>query len=96
MVGAPADGIVAFAGTVVDRPLLTIDHGGGVVSTLEPVTASVAPGERVARGAPIGTLSTGGHAVAGTLHLGVRVDGEYVNPLLFLGGLQRARLLPLG
>lgn len=96
LVVAPADGIVAFASTVVDRPLLTIDHGGGVVSTLEPVTASVTPGERVTRGAPVGVLSTGGHAAAGMLHLGVRVDGDYVNPLLFLGGLQRARLLPLG
>ncbi len=37
---APAPGIVAYAGTVADRPLVTIDHGDGLVTTLEPVTAS--------------------------------------------------------
>jgi len=96
LVTAPADGVVAYAGTVADRPLLTIDHGDGVVSTLEPVAASIGLGEHVERGAQVGVLSVGGHASTGTLHLGVRVAGAYVNPLLFLGGLQRARLLPLG
>lgn len=92
---APADGVVAFVGTVVDRSLVTLDHGNGLVSTLEPVDASVAHGQRVTRGEAVGLLSGGGHASAGTLHLGVRLDGEYVNPLLFLGGVERARLLPL-
>lgn len=92
---APADGVVAYAGTVADRALLTIDHGGELVSTLEPVDATVISGQRVARGETVGILSGGGHAAAGTLHLGARIAGEYVNPLLFLGGLERARLLPL-
>lgn len=92
---APGDGVIAFAGTVADRPLLTIDHGGGLVSTLEPVEALVEAGSRVRRGMRIGTLAAGGHASPGSLHLGARAHGEYVNPLLFLGGVQRARLLPL-
>lgn len=92
---APADGVVAFVGTVVDRSLVTLDHGNGLVSTLEPVDASVAHGQRVTRGEAVGLLSGGGHASAGTLHVGVRLDGEYVNPLLFLGGVERSRLLPL-
>lgn len=92
---APADGIVAYAGSVADRALLTIDHGGELVSTLEPVDATVGPGQPVARGEVVGVLTGGGHAAAGTLHLGARIAGEYVNPLLFLGGLERARLLPL-
>ncbi|MFB8386675.1 peptidoglycan DD-metalloendopeptidase family protein [Microbacterium sp. NPDC055910] len=91
---APEAGVVAFAGVVVDRSLITIDHGGGVVSTLEPVEPVVAVGAVVERGAIIGAVSAGGHAATGTLHLGVRVDGEYVNPLLFLGGVRRAVLLP--
>lgn len=93
---APADGIVAYAGRVADRPLLTIDHGSELVSTLEPVDATVAPSQLVRRGDPIGTLSGGGHAAAGALHLGARIAGEYVNPLRFLGGLERARLMPMG
>lgn len=91
---APADGIVAFRGTVVDRPLLTIDHGAGLVSTLEPVASELSPGARVTRGAVVGTLASGGHTPAGALHLGARVDGAYVNPLALLGAATRPILLP--
>jgi hypothetical protein len=28
------------------------------------------------------------------VHFGVRIDGEYVSPFLFLGGIPRAVLLP--
>lgn len=93
-VRAPADGFVAFAGTVADRGVVTIDHGEGVVSTLEPVRPLVIAGERVHRGEVVGELSAGGHAPPGSLHVGARVDGAYVNPLLFLGGAPRAVLLP--
>jgi murein DD-endopeptidase MepM/ murein hydrolase activator NlpD len=91
---APDDGTVIFAGTVVDRPLLTIDHGDGLVSTLEPVDTPLTPGAAVAQGEPIGELAVGGHARPGELHLGARQDGEYVNPLLLLDEIPRAVLLP--
>lgn len=91
---APADGVVAFAGTVVDRGVVTIDHGGGWVTSVEPIEPSVAVGDVVEAGDAIGSLSTGGHAAPGTLHVGVRLDGEYVNPLLLLGRVPRAILLP--
>ena len=93
-VRAPDDGVVAFAGRVVDRGVVTIDHGGGIVSTLEPVEATVVAGKRVARGEVVGMLSVGGHAAPGTLHLGARMDGEYLNPLVLLGAMPRAVLLP--
>lgn len=93
-VHSPADGLVAFVGDVAGRGVVTIDHGGGLVTTLEPVTPSVDPGEAVARGGPVGHLALGGHVEAGALHFGVRRDGEYVNPLLLLGGVPRAVLLP--
>lgn len=93
-VRAPDDGIVAFAGRVVDRGVVTIDHGGGIVSTLEPVEATVSAGERVRRGEIVGMLSVGGHTEAGALHLGARLDGEYLNPLVLLGAMPRAVLLP--
>ena len=88
------DGVVAFASVVVDRPVLTLAHEGNVVSSVEPVLALVSPGDRVVKGQRIGTVTDGGHCVA-CLHLGVRVAGQYVSPLLFLGGVPRAVLLPL-
>ena len=39
-------------------------------------------------------LAAGGHAAPGLLHFGVRLDGEYINPLILLGGVPRAILLP--
>lgn len=47
VVRAAADGVVAFAGPVAGRGVLSIDHGDGVVSAIEPVVASVAVGDRV-------------------------------------------------
>jgi murein DD-endopeptidase MepM/ murein hydrolase activator NlpD len=93
---APADGVVHFAGVVVDRPLVSIDHGGGVLSSMEPVEPVVAAGDRVTRGQVIGTLQPGHCSPDACVHLGVRVDGEYVSPLLWLGGVPRAVLLPMG
>jgi murein DD-endopeptidase MepM/ murein hydrolase activator NlpD len=93
-VRAPADGVVHFAGFVVDRPVISIRHAGGVLSSFEPVEPLVATGDRVRRGDVIGTLLPG-HCVSACLHLGARVDGGYVNPLLFLGGLDHAVLYPL-
>ncbi len=93
-VRAPAAGVVAFAGQVAGRGVVTIDHGDGWVTTLEPVAPDLAPGTAVGRSAIVGTLSLGGHAPPGTLHFGVRLHGEYVNPLMLLGGVPRAILLP--
>ncbi|MGW9114043.1 murein hydrolase activator EnvC family protein [Microbacterium sp. NPDC055683] len=91
---APASGVVAFAGSVAGRPLLTIDHGDGLVTTLEPVEPLISAGDAVARGDQVGTLATGGHTPAGAVHFGVRLHGEYINPLLLLDGVPRAVLLP--
>ncbi len=93
-VHAPAAGVIAFRGTVVDRPLITIDHGGGYVTTLEPVASDLSPGDVVNAGDVLGTLAEGGHAPRGTLHVGVRVDDEYVNPHGLFGRPPRAILLP--
>ncbi|TQO21401.1 peptidase M23-like protein [Paramicrobacterium agarici] len=94
-VRAPADGVVFFAGVVVDRPVITVAHSGDVLSSFEAVRASVEEGESVERGQVIGTVSAGPHCDANCLHIGVRVHGEYVNPLIFFGGIERAVLLPL-
>ena len=90
---SPADGVVHFAGVVVDRPVLSIRHADGVISSFEPVIAVVAAGDPVQRGQLIGHLEPG-HCALPCLHLGARIDGGYVNPLLLLGGLPRSVLLP--
>ncbi|GGA73707.1 hypothetical protein GCM10011490_25730 [Pseudoclavibacter endophyticus] len=96
-VAAPASGVVRFAGVVVDRPVLSIAHDDGTISSFEPVEATVAIGERVERGQIVGHLSSSiRHAPQGGLHLGARVDGAYLNPLFLLGALAPAVLLPLG
>ena len=91
---APRDGVVSFAGLVVDRPVLSITQPGDVIVTVEPVDAVVAVGDRVHAGQTIGTVGSGGHCPPGCLHLGVRLHGSYVSPLLYLGELPRAVLLP--
>lgn len=93
-VRAPAAGVVAFSGQVAGRGILTIDHGDGLVTTLEPVISELTPGTSVDVAAPVGTIGLGGHATPGTLHFGVRLEGEYINPMLLLGDVPRAILLP--
>ncbi len=81
-VRAPADGTVLAAGTVVDRGVVSIDHGN-LRSTFEPVEASVVPGQHVTRGEVIATV-TEGHS-PGPLHWGARTGPKtYVDPLRLL------------
>ena len=101
-VGTPVravdDGVVVFSGTVVDRDVISIDHDG-VRSSVEPVAPDVAEGAVVHRGDVIGHVATGGSHAAGVLHLGARIRSgagwAYVTPRLYLGGAERAVLLPL-
>jgi murein DD-endopeptidase MepM/ murein hydrolase activator NlpD len=135
---APADGVVHFAGTVVDRAVLSIAHPGGYLSSFEPVTTSLRRGDSVRRGEAIGQLEATGqlggadqtesattsedaadtegsinfdidrsiagqpdgkitdtsHCGSPCLHFGVRLNGEYVSPLLLVGAVPRSVLLP--
>ena len=90
---APADGIVHFSGFVVDRDVLSIEHPGDVISSYEPVDSPLRAGDPVTRGEVVGVIEPG-HCAELCLHFGVRVHGQYVSPLLFLGGVQRPVLLP--
>ena len=91
---APADGVVFFAGVVVDRPVLSIRHPGGLLSSFEPVRSNLAAGTAVKRGERIGTLLAG-HCAAGCLHFGVRLYGQYLSPLKYLTGIPHSVLLPV-
>lgn len=92
---SPAAGTVSFAGVVVDRPVITIDHGGGLRSSFEPVESTLAVGAAVARGEVIGTVLPGHCPAAQCLHWGVREGENYVNPLQFVLDLRPSILLPL-
>ena len=97
LVLSPDDGVVTFAGPVADREVIVIAHAGGLVTSLEPVAASVAVGDRVSRGQPVGLVTAErGHCVPATcVHWGVRREGEYVNPLDVLEGFGSVVLLPV-
>lgn len=92
---APAAGVVSFAGMVAGRPVLSIGHPGDLISTVEPMRADVAEGDRVAAGQQVGRVASGGHCADACVHFGVRLHGQYVSPMLMLGGVPRAVLLPL-
>jgi murein DD-endopeptidase MepM/ murein hydrolase activator NlpD len=94
-VTSPAAGTVSFVGVVVDRPVITIDHGNGLRSSFEPVESTLTAGSLVAAGQPIGTLLPGHCAPTSCVHWGVRRGDDYVNPLQFVMDLRPSILLPL-
>ncbi|MFD6156736.1 M23 family metallopeptidase [Nocardia sp. NPDC060256] len=97
---AAGDGIVVFAGMVADKPVVSIDHPGGLRTTYEPVRAEVSVGRRIARGTRIGTLEAGHEGCGTCLHWGLRSEGggrrgrEYLDPLGLLH-LAPLRLKPV-
>jgi murein DD-endopeptidase MepM/ murein hydrolase activator NlpD len=88
-------GTVTFAARLAGRGVVVVDHGS-VRTTYEPVSASVAVGDRVARGAVIGTLQrASSHCFPrACLHWGLRRGETYLNPLTLVGA-GPIRLLPL-
>lgn len=93
---AAGPGRVVFAGTVVDRGVVSVEHEGGLRTTYEPLTASVTAGAVVAAGQPIGTVQPSHPpcAPATCLHWGARLpDGTYLDPMALLDPW-RVRLWP--
>lgn len=86
VVFAPQSGIVTFAGKVADREVVTVEVRPGFVYSMEPVDADAARGVPVTRGSRLGTVARGGHCTDECVHLGVRVNGEYTNPMRYLSG----------
>jgi len=98
LVGAPAAGRVVFAGPVAGVTWVTLEVAPGVLVTLGPLLDPVATATRVRSKAPVGRIGPG-HAATpaapAALHLSVRVDGVYVDPLVYLVDRPRPRLVPL-
>ena len=101
VVRAPSSGVVSFAGTIAGQRYLTIDHGGGLLSTCSFLFGLlVHKGDLVAQGEAV-ALSGVGHPgdTIPDLHFGVRLNGQYVDPLDYLGPasvVDLIRLAPLG
>ncbi|MBE1464737.1 M23 family metallopeptidase [Kibdelosporangium phytohabitans] len=89
---AAGDGRVIHAGPVVNRPLVSLEHPGGLRTTYEPVAPSVTRHQRVHRGDVIGHLMAG-HCPTACLHWGAHRAGTYVDPRRLLSSGQ-VRLLP--
>lgn len=82
-VRAPVAARVTFVGPVAGRGVIvlrTLEDGD---VTLEPIEPAVLLGDVVNAGDIVGFLR-GGHLGDNALHLGLRVEGEYVDPTPFL------------
>jgi murein DD-endopeptidase MepM/ murein hydrolase activator NlpD len=90
---APAGGRVVFAGPVAGLDWVSVEVAPGVVVTVGPLDRpAVRAGSAVPALARLGRLAAGHD---GRLHLGLRVDGAYVDPLPYLVGNGPPRLAPL-
>lgn len=98
VVTAVDGGVVRFSGSVAGRGVVSVLHPGGIISTYEPVTGTVAAGDHVAAGTVIGHLEGAGASHCRPvvcLHLGARRGEEYLDPMLLLAGAGPSVLLPL-
>jgi len=102
-VWAPAAGRIEFAGPVAGTIWVSLVVAPDVRVTVGPVLDPVTAGRVPAR-APLGRVGPGheagqtegaGSGLGATLHLSVRVDGVYVDPLPYLIDRPRPRLAPL-
>ena len=87
-VRATGTGTVTFAGPVAATVAVTIDHGGGMETTYTDLGDTlVVAGQVVAQGHVIGHSAAAHPGGIGGLHLGVIVNGRYVDPELYVGPL---------
>ncbi|MDP9066909.1 MAG: peptidoglycan DD-metalloendopeptidase family protein [Actinomycetota bacterium] len=84
-VRAAGRGTVTFAGAVAGRLAVTIAHPGGYETTYSALTEiSVYAGQEVSEGTWIGRSGSAHPGGEPGLHLGVKLEGSYVDPELLL------------
>jgi len=95
-VRAAGTGVVVFAGRVAGVDAVTIDHGDGLSTTYSSLDEIlVGAGARVAEGAWIGRVGTAHAGGAAGLHFGVKLNGVYADPDLYLGAVDVSRAIHL-
>ena len=93
-------GTVVFAGPLAGRPVVSVDHIGGLRTSYEPVDPVVRPGQRVNASTALGRLAAGhpGCPASACLHWsamwGPAQRAQYVDPLGLLAATP-VRLKPL-
>jgi murein DD-endopeptidase MepM/ murein hydrolase activator NlpD len=97
VVRAAGAGTVSYAGLLAGVGVVTVSHGVAR-TTYQPVQPSVAVGQRVEIGEPIGVLTiTGSHCrPSACLHWGLIQGADYLDPLRLVSTDAPPRLLPLG
>jgi murein DD-endopeptidase MepM/ murein hydrolase activator NlpD len=102
-VHSAVSGRVAFAGPVAGQTWVTVETTPGVLASVGPLRGtSLSVGAEVTAGDSLGPLAAG-HAATdpmtgvarSAVHLSLRVDGRYIDPLPWLAGLAAPRLVPL-
>ena len=74
------DGDVVFSGLVAGVGWVTVDHGGGLVTTYGDLVDRIPTGAAVLAGGVVGRVAD----TAVHLDWGVRLDDAYIEPLLLL------------
>ncbi len=98
LVRASAVGVVSFAGNVAGNRTVTVDHGGGLLTSYSFLgSLSVSKGTAVEQGEPVGTMGSGhpGSSLPPHVHLSARRDGVYFDPLELYVGSSFSDLLSL-
>jgi murein DD-endopeptidase MepM/ murein hydrolase activator NlpD len=85
-VQAPADGIVVEAGRIAGLGnSVTISHGYGITTRYGHLSRiDVKPGQSVGKFDAIGRVGNTGKSTGYHLHYEVRVDGQAVNPIIYM------------
>jgi murein DD-endopeptidase MepM/ murein hydrolase activator NlpD len=94
---APAAGVVTFSGPVGGHLFLTIDHGGGLTSSYSWLSRLVVRRNALVVAGDVIALTGWGHPGEPVphLHVGVRLDDVYQNPVDFLAPLEVWRFIRL-
>ena len=87
-----ASGTVRFAGSVAGTPVVSVDHGNGLITTYEPVETTLSAGDSVTRGQSVGTLADAARLPDTArrdpgLSWGARLHDNYIDPMTLLGGV---------
>ena len=91
---APMGGLITFAGTVNEIPIVVLTHHDQLVlrrTTYLPATTDLPIGYPVMQGANFARVAPIFHCARPCLHWGERIGKRYANPMKHLG---RAVLLP--
>lgn len=85
---ALADSTVHFAGPIAGRGVLTLKLLNGDLVSFEPIETELRTADSVSRGEAIGSVASAGQehcTLAPCLHIGLRRNYAYLNPLILWG-----------